>query len=199
MSKTAFMALAISQMQTRRWKECEQSANDLLKALPSDPDAMRMIQGVAERQADWKKAALISKRIAASRGAESGDLNNQAWYSLFDGSVGEEALQTAQKASMLAQNADSAALHTLATIQAELGNTTEARGNLLQSMQIRGMAEPDSDCWYVFARIAEQFGEREAALNIYKRVTAPEGGEVTPSDVLNLAHKRIKILERLGK
>ena len=49
MSKTAFMALAISQMQTRRWKECEQSANDLLKALPSDPDAMRMIQGVAER------------------------------------------------------------------------------------------------------------------------------------------------------
>jgi len=41
-----------------------------LKALPSDPDAMRMIQGVAERQADWKKAALISKRIAASRKIE---------------------------------------------------------------------------------------------------------------------------------
>jgi hypothetical protein len=100
---------------------------------------------------------------------------------------------------MLAQNTDSAALHTLATIQAELGNTTEARENLLQSMQIQGMAEPDSDCWYVFARIAEQFGEREAALNIYKRVTAPEGEEVTPSDVFNLAQKRIKILERLGK
>ena len=198
-SKTAYIALTQSQMQTKRWKDCEQSADNRLKELPDDLDALRVLRGVAELRSDWKKSALIDKRIVASGKAAASDYNNQAWDTLFDGSVGEEALKVAQKAAMLGKNNNSYSLHTLASIHAELGNTTEAREIVLHAMQIEGLEEPDSAYWYVFARIAEQFDEREAALHVYKKVTAPEDRDVVPDDVINLAQKRVRILQGLGK
>ena len=73
-------------------------------------------------------------------------------------------LQTAQRAGVLGHNIRFSGLHTLSSIQAELGNTTEAREVILHAMEVGGLEEPDSLCWYVFARIAEQYGELDAAL-----------------------------------
>lgn len=199
MSRTAFIALSLSQLRTKRWKECEQSANDRLKTRPNDLDALRSLLSLAELKSDWATAANISDRIAASGKAEAEDYNTQAWNTLFAGSVDEAALQKAEKATMLSQNRDYNSLHTLASIQAELGNTTEAREILLHAMQAKGLVEPDASCWYVFARIAEQFMQREAALNAYAKVTASDAADISPNDVFNLAQKRIKILQSLGK
>ena len=196
-SETAFSYLTQSQMAARRWKDCEQSANNRLKAFPNDLEALRALRKAAEGQLDWKKASLISAQIAASGKADFGDYNDQAWITLFDGTVDEKALEIAQRATRQTQNREFASLHTLAAIHAELGHTSEAREVLLHGMDVGGIEEPDSSCWYVFGRIAEHFGEMEAAVNAYKKVEMQDEEEISPAGNYPLAQKRIKILQKL--
>jgi tetratricopeptide (TPR) repeat protein len=191
-SKTAFLALAGLQIKAKRWVDCERLANDRLNALPNDLEALRIQRSVAEAQSDWKQSALIGKRILESGKAEYGDYNAQAWNTLFNGSTNEEALQAAQKSALLSRNKKFSSLHTLASIEAELGHTAEAREVLLRAMQVDGLEEPNSQCWYVLGRIAEQFGELEAALNAYKKVTVSETKEIASTDIYELAQKRMK-------
>ena len=49
-------------------------------------------------------------------------------------------------------------LHTAASLYAETGKSVEAREVLLQSIALRGDDEPHPNSWYVFGRIAENYG-----------------------------------------
>ena len=75
---------------------------------------------------------------------------------------------------MMRNGQDPITLHTLAAVYAEMGKTTEARQTILQSIELAGKEEPASEDWYVFGRIAENYGEYEAALECYGKVEAPE-------------------------
>ncbi|MBY0505366.1 MAG: hypothetical protein K2X03_15740 [Bryobacteraceae bacterium] len=81
-------------------------------------------------------------------------------------------------------------LHTLAAIQAELGKTGEARGLILQAMTLANLDEPNSECWYVFGRIAEQHGVPSAAKAMYARVKAEEA-TADPVSTVTLSRRRL--------
>ena len=119
--------------------------------------------------------------------------NNLAWNFLFTTGVTEKAIEYAQQASGAEGSRSSAALHTLATLYAEVGRSVQAREALLESLEIRGRDEPEAHDWYVLGRIAENYGEMETARDDYKRVTVPEDFPRGGSTYL-LAQKRLAVL-----
>jgi len=85
-------------------------------------------------------------------------------------------------------------LHTLGCVYAEVGKTKEAREVLIQAMDVLTLDEPDANYWYAFGRIAEQYGERDAALANYARVTKPKRAIEIPDSSYHLAQVRLRSL-----
>jgi hypothetical protein len=59
------------------------------------------------------------------------------------------------------------------------------------------LTEPNSSLWFGFGSIFEQFGEDDAAIAAYHRVTLPDGA-LNPVDTYNLAQARLKKLRPDG-
>jgi tetratricopeptide (TPR) repeat protein/transglutaminase-like putative cysteine protease len=178
-----------------RPKECAEAAEDRLKRLPDDPTALRNLAFSADRSGQWEKSQDYWQRLLTSGKPVPDDWNNAAWDALMGGNATPKAIEQAQRATLLSQNNVAPFLHTLAALYAEASKTTEARAVLLQAMQVAGLEEPNSDYWYVFGRIAEQFGESDAARAYYRKVTPPEGLSALNS-TYTLAQRRLAILGR---
>ena len=80
------------------------------------------------------------------------------------------------------------------TVDAELGKEGDARSNLLQRMQVSGSEEPDYADWYVFARIAEQYGLTHEAAAMYHKLAKPRNELMIPASCYALAQRRLKAL-----
>ena len=65
---------------------------------------------------------------------------------------------------------------------------------LVQGMDLLDLDEPDTDYWYAFGRIAEQYGERDAARADYARVTKPKTAIEIPNSTYYLAQVRLQAL-----
>jgi len=194
-SATAFRLLAAAQIKTKRWEECEKTVAERLRRLPDDPDAIRVQMTLSAERGDMEQAHQFGQKLATLGKATSTDLNNLAWYALVRGAVDEEAIQNAQRAVLSSHSADPGALHTLASLYAEVGKTTEARQVLLQAMDVEGLDEPDEKSWYVFGRIAEQFGICDAAAADYRKLKPPEADSTSATSTYVLAQRRLKALE----
>ena len=124
--------------------------------------------------------------------AEPRDLNSIAWLSLF-GKVESSDIEDALRATQLSKNAPGI-LHTLGCVYAEVGKTKEAREVLIQAMDSLDLDAPDDNYWYAFGRIAEQYGERGAAIANYSRVTKPKHSYELPESSYQLAQIRLQVL-----
>ena len=178
----------------RRFAEADALAEEQLKRTPDDTDAMRALVRSATAREDYSLAYARGKQIMEAGKAEAQDLNGIAWTSLFTGRVEQADLETSIKSTQLGQNSP-AALHTLGCVYAEMGKTKEAREVLVQAMDQLGLDEPDANYWYAFGRIAEQYGEREVALQYYRNVERPSKETQIPSSSYRLAQNRLKMLQ----
>lgn len=194
-SLTAFNYVTVALIGSKKWAECERVAQERLKLVPDDPDAIRTLANNAAWQGRIAEAQRTHQRLVELGKAQAEDYNGIAWNALVLGAVTQEAIQSAQRATTMTQNASFPSLHTLASLYAEVAKTSEARAVLLQAMDVQGLDEPDSESWYVFGRIAEQFGEKEAALFAYRKVEKPEK-EVHALSTYLLAQRRITALGR---
>ena len=176
-----------------RSNEADQLARDRLKRFPEDVDAMRALETNAVAREDYLAAYQAAKDISTAGKAEANDLNSLAWNSLFTGKTAAEDAETAVKAAQLSQNAPGI-LHTLGCVYAELGKTKEAREILIQAMDALTLDEPDSNYWYAFGRIAEQYGETAAATSDFQRIPMPKRPYQIPGSAYRLAQNRLKVL-----
>jgi Tfp pilus assembly protein PilF len=99
---------------------------------------------------------------------------------------------------MLSSNKSFAAMHTLASIYAAEGKTTEARKVLEEAMYAGNMAQPNSECWYVLGWIYEQYGMNEAAIHAFSHVESDDNPATERLDTLStygLAQDQIKKLK----
>ena len=90
------------------------------------------------------------------------------------GPIEQSAIDVAQRANDLSKNANFAILHTLACVDAEAGKTSQARDLLLKAMDSLHLEEPNSEVWFGFALVAEQYGVLDAAEKMYSRVEKPK-------------------------
>lgn len=108
--------------------------------------------------------------------------------------MGDADAGDAIKATQLSQN-NASNLHTLGCLYAEVGKTKEAREVLVQAMDLLNLDEPDSNYWYAFGRIAEQYGENQVAAADYARVTKPKQASQIPGSSYRLAQIRLKAMQ----
>jgi hypothetical protein len=102
--------------------------------------------------------------VVASGEATSGDMNSLAWAALCAGRLTAESIETAQNAVKMGKVQKFGPLQTLAAVYAEIDKTTEAHETMLRGMEVGSQLEPDSESWYVFGRIAEQYGLNEVTV-----------------------------------
>ncbi|HWH59634.1 MAG TPA: DUF3857 domain-containing protein [Terriglobales bacterium] len=193
-SRTVFLTRSLALRALDKSIEADRLADDRLKTIPDDLDAMRAKYFNAIARRDYPLAYERTKLIADAGKAEANDLNELAWDSLFFDRKGGSDLDSALKASQLSQNS-AAVLHTLGCVYAELGQTKQAREVLLQAMDVLGLDQPDSNYWYAFARIAEQYGENEIANAYYAKVEKPKLALNLPNSTYELAQIRVKALK----
>ena len=161
-------------------------------------------------KANWARYAAANLTVArnnASEGcamlrklAESSDvsfdlLNSAAWLGLFASPLPPESLTDAERAVKLAPR-NSAALHTLAAIQAAMGRIEDAQRSLTKAVAAHPDETMASSDWYVVGQIAEHCGLLDDARQAYARVSPKEDGGDELTSTYRLAQMRLK---ELGK
>lgn len=161
-------------VQLKDWSTAEAAIHDRLQAEPDSMMAKRLSAQLLAAKGEFAKASDALRANADDSRATINDLNSFAWSGLFLPSVPPDMLEAAERGNSMAQGKQFPILHTLACLYAEVGKPVESRNLLMKAMEISNMAEPTSEVWYGFARLAEVYGQYDAAAVDYKRVEAPE-------------------------
>lgn len=177
-----------------RFDEASALIQKRLERDPRDPAGARALSDLAGQKSDYEASAKFLQQLVQRGEATAGDYNSLAWLSLFRRPFADASIEDARKAAEMSENSNWPILHTLAAVYAEAGKTLEARQTILRSMDVAGTLDPRSEDWYVFGRIAEEYGERDAAIAAYKRVEKPERNEAMPLSTFLLAEKRLKAI-----
>ncbi|PYQ29473.1 MAG: hypothetical protein DMF56_10930 [Acidobacteria bacterium] len=188
-SAGAFSSLAGMLTKLDRADEATKLAEERLAKIPKDVDALRALAGAAMNRGDYVACDKFYRQVIDELRPNAGDYNNVAWNALFTGVNLDRALEEARQAMQM-NDADSALLHTLASLYAETGKSLEARDALLDSMDAAGREDPAEHDWYVLGRIAENYGAIDAAMAAYKRVEKPKTD--VGSSTYVLAARRMK-------
>ena len=192
-SRLAFMRNVEALLGLGRYDEALGVADARLKLLDGDEDALQAKMRIEVSRGNYAAARGWIQKLIDQGKQDANLLNSMAWFALYTGEVDQADVATATKATQM-EHDNPAILHTLACLYAETGKTKEARELLLRAMDELNLDEPNDDYWYAFGRIAEQFGEREAAIADYRKVAKPKVAlEISTSTYL-LAQNRLKAM-----
>lgn len=167
-----------------------------IKKHPDDRKLLVIESAVAQEQDDFARAAKILQGLLNSGNAEADDYNEFAWNSLFESTVNAADLQAAQQANLLTGRDSFPVLHTLGCVYAAMGKTTEAKQLAQKVMDVLEVARPNSDVWFLYGMIYQQYGANQAAIAAFKRVKKPEG-PIDPVATYVLAQRHLKELKAL--
>jgi transglutaminase-like putative cysteine protease len=196
-SEHAYGLAVLAAASLERWDDMRQVAEERLARLPADQLALRTLVDVKRQSGDYDGEEELLGKLIDSGQAQAGDFNNLAWLALVRGRVNEKAIEHAQRAANLSEYTSYSALHTLASLYAELGRTAEAYRIILQALGTKLDESPTSVDWYVFGRLAESYGLPDAARHYYERVV-PGAAKTDPTSTYLLARKRLDALGPLG-
>lgn len=192
-SQVGFGLRILSRMRLGRSDEARRIADERLKTAPDDALALRALANLEGEAGRYDRQQEILQKLVAAGEADEDDFHALAWLALVRGRVDERALENAQRAATLSGSKDSSILHTLAALYAELGRTAEAYQIILKALSAREEERPEPDDWYVFGRLAEQYGRPETARIYYERVKK-EPGEADALSTYSLARRRLGVL-----
>jgi tetratricopeptide (TPR) repeat protein/transglutaminase-like putative cysteine protease len=181
----------------KRFDDCEALIQARIKEHPDELAYVRDLSELAISRRQFDKARQIIKGIIDKGQGTANDMNLYAWYALFlPGPIDQETIDVALRATDQRKNSF-AILHTLACVYAQAGQPVEARSTLLKAMDALNLEEPNSEVWFGFGLIAEQYGMPEAAKKMFERVDKPKGDY--PGATSNLAQQHLAALQGLKK
>ncbi|MGA8085892.1 MAG: DUF3857 domain-containing protein [Terracidiphilus sp.] len=196
-SRLAFMTAGEGLIGLKRYDDALALADARLKLLDGDADALQAKVRIEASRGNYVAARGWIQKLIDQGKADASLLNSMAWFSLYTGKVDETDVATATKATQMDRD-NPAILHTLACVYAETGKTKEAHDLLLRAMDDLNLVEPDDDYWYAFGRIAEQYGERDAAISDYRKLEKPKAAMMIPTSSWQLAQNRLKAMGAEG-
>jgi len=164
---------------------------------PDELAYVRSAARVAAYRGQFDKARAIIKTIMDKGQSNSEDLNLYAWFALtLPGPIDQDAIDTGVRATDLSKGSF-ALQHTLGCLYAQAGKTTQARELLLKAMDDMHLEEPNSEIWFGFGLIAEQYGAADAAEKMFARVEKPKSEY--PASSYALAQEHLAKLKSAGK
>jgi tetratricopeptide (TPR) repeat protein len=193
-SKTAASIVHLASLQLKDYDRAETVIQPFLARDAKDRWALNALADVKEHRGDFDAAQQILLPLIEDGTATPNDLNQFAWNSLFTKTgVDKRALDAGERGTQLSKD-NFAIMHTVASQYAEIGRGRAAHALILQAMDAASMLEPTSPVWYTLGRIAESYGESDAALAMYQRVEKNESGFVVPNDTFVLAQRHMDVL-----
>ncbi len=192
-SRMAFMTDVEGLIGLKRYDQALALADARLKLLDGDADALQGKVRIEASRGNYVAARGWIQKLIDQGKADASLLNSMAWFALYTGKIDEADVATAIKATQMDRD-NPAILHTLACVYAETGKTKEAHDLLLRAMDDLNLDEPDDDYWYAFGRIAEQYGERDAAISDYRKLEKPKEAMMIPTSSWQLAQNRLKAM-----
>jgi tetratricopeptide (TPR) repeat protein len=196
-SRRAFIFNAQALMGLGRYDEAIALADERLKLLEADQDALSMKMRIEADRGNFTAARGWAQKLIDQGKEDASLLNSSAWFALFTGKVDQADIDMSIKSTQLAKD-NASILHTLACLYAEAGKTKEAHDLLLRGMDDLNLDEPDDNYWYAFGRIAEQYGEREIAIADYRKLEKPKEVLAIPTSTYRLAQTRLKAMNADG-
>jgi tetratricopeptide (TPR) repeat protein len=193
-SRAALSFVIAALVELERFEEAEKEIEAKQQRWGPDPLLGSLWADLARIRGNLEENRRRLQAHIASGRASFGDYNNLAWLDIIEERVTEESLQAVQQAVTMSNYAETSALHTLATVYAEMGQVAEARDVLLALIENRSSNELESPDWYVLGRIAEQYGAFEEALAAYREVEPPEDGRPDLTSTHVVAARRIAAL-----
>jgi tetratricopeptide (TPR) repeat protein len=178
----------------KRFEDWEKLVQARVQKHPDEPDYVRSAVFLAGYRGQFAEARRLDKALIDRGKATENDMNSYAWNVLLTPTPpDQDAIDAARRANDLSNNSNFAILHTLACLYAETGKTSQARELLLKAMDVAEMEEPNSEVWFGFGKIAEQYGENDAARVMYSRVEKPTVDY--PGTSYSLAQQRLAALK----
>ena len=194
-SDTAHQLLFRALVAARRPEEALELARGLRQEKPDEVAPVRLVVTALTELGRWSEAAAEYRAVFDAGKATPADYNSLAWQALFRGAgITDQDIDLAQKGVTETQRQSAAVLHTLAALYAEVGKISEARETLDQALDTYGVDEPNSVCWYVLGRIAEQCGDVGTAKARYSKMDG-EGDDLGAVSTMRLAAARMKAIE----
>lgn len=177
-SEEGFRYLIRAAAGAKNWKELEVAAQKRLKQNDKNTAAMKALAIARLRLGDTPGALSMAEKVTSDMAASSEEYTFTAWMALLSGKADTAALDRLVKAKDLAAKA-SVYSYTLATMQAALRKTDEARATLLSALQHLDLSTLPASAWLAYGRISEQYGLSEEAAAAYAR--ARRAAEKDPS------------------
>jgi len=175
-SDAAFTGYTYAAINLKDWDAVNRAAKQRTERNPDDELVLMVEAEAAAKRGNVQESLDLLKPRISNPKAGMSLLNNYAWTGLFLSPVPADAVEIAQRAARLTENKSFGIVHTLAAVYADMGRLAEARKLILEVMDGSDLDEPNEAAWYVFGRIAEQYGQPEAALEAYRR-TKPKKPE----------------------
>jgi tetratricopeptide (TPR) repeat protein len=180
--------------QTRDYTAWRALLDRRLAKRPADHDLLSQAAYEAQSEHDFARARATLQKLIDSGKATDNDFNSIAWLGLFDDHADAKSIEAGQQAVTLSKSGSFADLHTLACLYAAAGKTTEARELLLKAMAVSYVSEPNSEVWFGFGSIYEQFGADDAAIAAYRKVDKPDSTFIGATATWNLAQAHLRSL-----
>lgn len=194
-SMRAFSRRILALIRLERYSEADALILERLKRFPGD----QKLQDMYCDQPQYTNELVEYRRrmeAAIKEGrASAGIYNNLAWLDIVEGKTTDATRQAATRSASMTDYSRPATLHTLATVYAELGMTTEARNVLLALLENHSSNDLEGPDWYILGRIAEHYGAPDAAIEMYRKVEKPEDWKPLGTSTFKLANTRIAALE----
>lgn len=180
--------------ETTKHDEVEKLCAQRLAKRADDPAALRGLSLLAFKRNEVDAGGKYLQQLIDAGEADADDFEKSAWLSMFKATPDESAIEAARRAVSMSSGNARSPLHTLAALYAHAGKTSEAREIIYQSLEASDGGEPEAFDWVVFGRIAEQYGEKTAAANDYRKVTKPEDDDELAISNWEIARRRLEIL-----
>lgn len=192
-SKFAFESCLDALMGMGRYQEAMKLADDRLKLLDGDTDALMAKSEIEAERGNYAASQSWAQKIVDQGKQNASLLNSIAWYALYTGKIEPSDIADAIKATQIS-NENPDILHTLACLYAATGKTKDARDLLLRAMDELNLVEPNDAFWYAFGLIAEQYGETQIAIADYRKLSKPKEPLALATSTYRLAQMRLKAL-----
>lgn len=195
-SDSAVAAYVIALDRVERRPEAEQFLRARLAKDPDDDRARTWLALMQYNAGRYDDAVQTGQQVIDHGHATAMLLNQLAWISVIQERPTEQAFEWARRSSHLESDQDVGVLNTLAALEAVDGKPTEALQLLLKLAELRPDGQLGASDWFVFGRMAEDYGLEDAARTAYQRSLGTPGAKRRPASTEALAQARLEVVEK---